>query len=131
MSIFDLAVLLTLVELMAVPVVPAAFTSALSGAVASYLVNKFWAFKDPSPVRLLQVAFFVCVALGSAFAVASCVHVLSVRLGLPYLVAKAIGAACVFLCWSYPVQSRIVFPRRVSPCSRNLLPSCLGGRFHS
>ncbi len=91
------------------PVALAAFVAASCGAVASFMVNKFWAFRDPRPLGLPQIVGFMVVALGSAIGTALCVQVLSVGLGLPYLLAKAIGAVVLFLAWSYPVQSRLVF----------------------
>ena len=109
-TIVDLVILLTLVELFAVPVVISVFMAATSGAVSSFVVNKYWAFGDRAPVTFVQVASFACVALGSAFGVSAVVQVLSVQLGLPYLLAKGIGALLLFAFWTYPVQSRVVFP---------------------
>jgi putative flippase GtrA len=113
-ALVDLVVLLVLVELLAVPVVTAVFLGASSGAVASFLVNKYWAFGDKAPISILQLLSFAGVALGSAFGVAAVVQLLSVQWGLPYLLAKGVGALLVFAFWSYPVQSRFVFPGQPS-----------------
>ncbi len=108
-SATDVVLLLVLVEVLLLPVALAAFAAASCGAIASFLVNKFWAFRDPRPLCLPQLLGFAVVALGSAIGTALCVQLLSVGLGLPYLLAKAIGAVVLFLAWSYPVQSRLVF----------------------
>lgn len=105
----DLLVLVVLVEIVKIPVVIAAFMAAGAGALGSFLVNKYWAFGDYSPLRLAQILLFGGVALGSALGVALVVQVVSVFLGVNYLVAKAIGACLVFVFWSYPLQSRVVF----------------------
>jgi putative flippase GtrA len=110
----DFVMLLILVELFELRVVLAVFLAASSGAMASFVVNKFWAFGDASRISLPQVASFIGVALGSAFGVSLVVQVLSVHLGLPYLLAKSIGAVLLFAGWTYPVQSRVVFPIRVA-----------------
>ncbi len=111
-ALVDLFVLLVLVELAGVPVVSAVFLGASCGAVASFFVNKFWAFGDRAPITLWQLFSFTGVALGSAFGVAAMVQLLSVQLGLPYLLAKGIAALLFFACWTYPVQARFVFARR-------------------
>ncbi len=110
-AVVDVSVLLALVELFGVSVVIAVFIAASSGAVASFIVNKYWAFGDKAPITVLQVSTFVGVALGSAFGVSAVVQLLSVQLGLPYLLAKGIGALVLFAFWTYPVQSRVVFRR--------------------
>lgn len=120
-TLVDLFVLVTLVELFGVSVVIAVFIAASSGAAAGFLVNKYWAFGDAAPLTLLQVASFAGVALGSAFGVSAIVHLLTLHLGLPYLLAKGIGACVLFAFWSYPAQSRVVFRR--SHCRLALVKS--------
>lgn len=110
----DVLVLILLVELFVVQVALAALLASAVGAIVSFVLNKFWAFRDFSPLRATQVLSFVGVALGSALGVAACVQILSVQLGMPYLGSKAIAATFVFAFWSYPVQSRLVFVRRVA-----------------
>ena len=110
-TLVDLFMLLTMVELFGVPVVTAVFIAACSGAISSFVVNKYWAFGDKAPISLVQVLTFIGVALGSAFGVSAVVQVLSVGLGVPYLLAKGVGALLLFAFWTYPVQSRVVFPR--------------------
>ncbi len=104
----DVALLVTLVE-SGVPVAIASFLGAAAGAAACYVANKRWAFRDRSPVSLRQVGAFGLVAVGTALLMAVAMSVVSVGLGVPYLLAKAICAATVFLLWSYPLQRRVVF----------------------
>ena len=108
-SVVDVLMLLFLVEALGLPVAIAAFCAASSGAIASFTANKFWAFRDPRPLHIAQLSGFAVVALGSALGTAACVQILSVGLGVPYLMAKLAAAVVLFLCWSYPVQSRLVF----------------------
>jgi putative flippase GtrA len=107
----DVTLLVTLVE-SGVAVALAAFLGAAAGAVACYLANKRWAFRDRSPISLRQVGAFGLVAVGTALLMAAAMSVVSVGLGVPYLTAKAICAATVFLLWSYPLQRHLVFAVR-------------------
>ena len=107
-SVLDIVVLVACVE-SGMSVVLAAFLGATSGAVLCFLANKYWAFRDPRPLSFQQAATFGLVAVGTAILMASTMWIVSVKLGVPYLAAKAICAAMVFLVWSYPAQRRFVF----------------------
>jgi putative flippase GtrA len=106
----DIAALILLVEALRSHVTLAAFLAAALGGVCNFLINKYWAFRDGSRIDLRQVTVYGFVSLVTAAFVAAAVHVLAVVLVLPYLLAKAIAAALVFLVWTYPAQSRLVFP---------------------
>jgi putative flippase GtrA len=106
----DVGALVLLVEALGVHVTLAAFLAATLGGVTNFLVNKYWAFKDQAPLEIRQITIYALVSLVTATFVAAAVHVLAVMIGLPYLAAKAIAAALVFLAWTYPAQARLVFP---------------------
>ena len=46
------------------------------------------------------------------------VHVGAVIFGVPYLLAWLLAAVIIFLAWSYPAQSRYVFPHAPSGLAR-------------
>jgi putative flippase GtrA len=111
----DVALLVVLVE-SGVPVAIASFLGAAAGAAACYVANKRWAFRDRTPTSLRQVSVFGLVAVGTALLMAAAMSVVAVGLGVPYLAAKAVCAATVFLLWSYPLQRHVVFrPSAVDP----------------
>jgi putative flippase GtrA len=110
-AIIDLASLVALVELVEMPVGWAAFLASAVGAVVGFTMSKYWAFRDPNPIRTRQIGAYALVALLSAISVAFTVHVLVVIIGMLYLLAKGVAAVLVFAVWSYPAQSRLVFPR--------------------
>lgn len=87
----------------------AAFLGAAAGAVVGFVCNKYLAFRDRRPPDLRQVVSFALVALGAAAFMAVAMHVACVRGHVPYLTAKLVCAALVFVCWSYPAQRRLVF----------------------
>lgn len=106
----DVAMLVFLVEVAGVYVTLAAFLAAATGGVTNFVLNKFWAFQDHSPIAIRQVSSYAFVSLLTAAFVAASVHLFAVMMGLPYLLAKAAAATLVFLCWSYPAQAKLVFP---------------------
>jgi putative flippase GtrA len=109
-SLLDIAVLVLLVEHGA-PVAAAAFAGAAAGAVMNFTLNKYLAFRDRSPVSRRQLARFGLVAVATALLMALAMQLVAVELGVPYLAAKLICAACVFAIWTYPAQRRLVFRR--------------------
>jgi putative flippase GtrA len=112
----DVAVLAALVEHGA-PVAASAFVGSLAGAVISFVMNKYVAFRDHSRVRPRQLVAFGLVAAATALMMALAMQLVAVDLGVPYLLAKVMCAAAVFVLWSYPAQKRLVFrvPRVISP----------------
>ena len=106
----DVGALVFLVEVARTHVTLAAFLAAALGGVTNFLVNKYWAFEDEAPLEIRQITIYALVSLVTAAFVAAAVHILAVLIGLPYLIAKAVAAALVFLVWTYPAQARLVFP---------------------
>src|SRR4051794_21183816 len=102
----DIAVLATLVRHGAA-IAPSAFAGAIAGAGLSFVVSKYVAFRDGSPVRARQVAAFGLVAVATALVTAVAMQLVAVGLRVPPLAAKAICAAVVFVLWSYPAQRRL------------------------
>lgn len=106
----DFTVMVVLVELGDLPVGVAAFLGAVCGGVTSYMVSKFWAFRDSTPIGTRQIATYALVSFVTAAIVGPTVHVLH-DIGIDYRIGKVIAAIMVFFCWGYPAQSRIVFRR--------------------
>lgn len=104
----DVLVLILLLRA-GVDVALAAFLGAAAGAGICFLINKYVAFRDHSPIDLRQVGMFSVVAFGSALLMALTMHVACNQAHLPTLAAKLICGLLVFACWSYPAQRRLVF----------------------
>lgn len=115
-TLVDVSSLLVLVK-HGTPVAIAAFIAAASGAVAAFLLNKYIAFRDPSPVTLSQLGRFGVVAVATALLMAACMQVVAVRLHVPVIVAKVLCSAVVFVAWTYPAQRRLVFRNALHPKS--------------
>jgi putative flippase GtrA len=109
----DVVALLVFVKL-GLPIPLAAFFAATFGACLCFTVNKYFAFRDHSPLRLEQLARFIVVALGAAVLIAGFMKIFAVELAFPLVPAKLLSAAITFLIWTYPVQRRVVFPRAQS-----------------
>ena len=93
------------------PVAAAAFTGAALGAVVNFVLNKYVAFRDRSPITGPQLARFGLVAVATAALLAGAMHLVAVVLGVPVLLAKLMCAVVVFAVWTYPAQRRLVFRR--------------------
>ncbi len=106
----DVIALVLLVEVVGMSVGWAAFLAAGSGAIVGFTLSRCWAFRDRGPMRKRQVGAYALVSLANAAAVAYTVHILAVIVGMLYLLAKGIAAVVVFAVWSYPAQSKLVFP---------------------
>jgi putative flippase GtrA len=91
------------------PVALAAFAGCALGAAAGFSLNKYVAFRDRSRITWKQLARFGFVAVANALIVALAMAVVVGRLGVPYLIAKAICAVVVFVAWTDPAQRRLVF----------------------
>lgn len=108
----DVGVLVLLVaHHLAIPL--AAFIAALAGAAVNFLVNKYIAFRDRSPINLAQLLRFNVVVVVAALLMAAAMKIVAVRLGIPVVIAKLVCAAIVFATWTYPTQRRFVFARSV------------------
>jgi putative flippase GtrA len=109
----DVVTLVLLVENhVSIPV--AAFLGAVAGAVMNFVLNKYLAFRDRSPVTARQLGRFGIVAVASALLMALAMKIAAVELGMPYLVAKLVCAVAVFAGWTYPAQRRLVFSPAVA-----------------
>lgn len=102
----DVALLVLLVEhSVSVPV--SAFVAASAGAAVNFVMNKYIAFRDRSPITGRQLARFGVVAVMAAMLMALTMKIVAVELGVPYLLAKLGCAAAIFVVWTYPAQRRV------------------------
>src|SRR5262245_15386824 len=107
----DIGTLVLLKEWARMSTPPAAFLAASVGAVVCFVINKHISFRDRSPVTFGQVARFGLVAVATAFLMALAMKLVADDLHVPYLWAKLLCAAAVFIAWTYPAQRRLVFRR--------------------
>jgi putative flippase GtrA len=87
----------------------ATFIAALGGAAISFVVNKYVAFRDRTPINLRQIARFDLVVVMAALLMAGAMKLVAVQLRVPVVIAKLGCAAIVFAIWTYPAQRRLVF----------------------
>lgn len=111
-TVADIGSLILLVQVLRFPIPVSAFVASGVGAAVCFVMNKYVAFRDRSPVRLSQVVRFGLVAVATACLMAVMMKLVAVDLHVPYLVAKIGCAAAVFVAWTYPAQRRLVFTGR-------------------
>jgi putative flippase GtrA len=107
-TVLDIGVLVLLVG-QHLPIPLATFIAALAGAVATFTLNKYVAFRDRSPLSLGQVVRFDAVAVVAALLLAAAMKIATANLGVPVLAAKLACSVVVFVIWTYPAQRRLVF----------------------
>jgi putative flippase GtrA len=110
-TIVDVAFLVLLVEAVGLSIPVSAFLASGAGAVMNFVLNKYIAFRDRSPITFQQVARFGAVAVATALLMAFAMKLVAVELGVPYVVAKLLCAVTVFMLWTYPAQRKLVFVR--------------------
>jgi putative flippase GtrA len=108
-SVFDVVTLLLLVKLTPASIPLSAFLAAGVGAVVCFVMNKYIAFRDGTPVSFEQVVRFGLVAVATGILTAGGMKLVAVDLHVPVILAKAICAAAVFVAWTFPAQKKFVF----------------------
>ena len=108
-SVFDVVTLLLLVKFTPASIPLSAFLAAGVGAVVCFVMNKYIAFRDGTPVTFEQVVRFGFVAVATGILTAGGMKLVAVDLHVPVLLAKALCAAAVFIAWTFPAQKKFVF----------------------
>jgi putative flippase GtrA len=110
-TLVDIAFLVLLVEAIGLSIPLSAFLASGAGAAMNFVLNKYLAFRDRSPITFQQLARFGAVALATALLMALAMKLVAVELGVPYVAAKLLCAVTVFMVWTYPAQRKLVFSR--------------------
>jgi putative flippase GtrA len=92
----------------------AAFIAASLGACVGFTFNKYVAFRDRSAISAAQLGRFGIVAVATALLMAFAMALVAVKLHVPYVLAKIVCSALIFIGWTYPAQRRLVFATSVS-----------------
>lgn len=111
-TLVDVAVLILLVEVIGLSIPVSAFLASSAGAAMNFVLNKYIAFRDRSPITIRQLARFGAVAVATALLMALAMKLVAVELGVPYIVAKLLCAVTIFMVWTYPAQRKLVFSAR-------------------
>ena len=113
-TVVDFAALVLFVDVLLVAIPVSAFVASAIGAVACFVINKYVAFRDRTPLSWAQVLKFGGVAVTTAVLTAILMKLLAVDLHVPYAVAKLASAAAIFIAWTYPAQRTLVFVQRAA-----------------
>lgn len=110
-TLVDLVVLTLLVEVVGLPPAAANVPALALGLVTQFVGNKWLAFRDPSHAWLQQGAAFLAVEAG-AFLLNALGFAAALALSVPYLPARILSQALVYLGFSLPCWRRIFTVRR-------------------
>ena len=110
-TVFDLAVVITLVQAAHFNAAVAAPCGVFVGATANFFVNKIFAFKDSHGHTGAQFARFLGGTAIAAAVHAGLVHILTNKLGLFYVFSKLIADVLVFTVGNLFLLRFFVFPK--------------------
>jgi putative flippase GtrA len=106
-TVVDLAVLALLVELVGLHPGAANVPALLLGVAIQFAGNKWFAFGDRRRELLSQGLRFMAVEAGTLALNAVLFQLLIAIAPLPYLLARLVATAAVYLGFSYPLWARI------------------------
>lgn len=109
-SLADLGLLALLIDGLHMSPAWANLPALTFGLVIQFVGNKRYAFRDRSPQVLRQGSLFLFVETGAFLLNAAMFHLLSPILGLPWVLARALGTSSVYFGFSYPLWGRIFRP---------------------
>jgi CDP-diacylglycerol--glycerol-3-phosphate 3-phosphatidyltransferase len=112
-TLVDFGTLALLVERFGVHPVAATALGALAGAVFNFTLARRWIFRDHDGSAAAQALRYALVSGASLGLNTLGEYVVATRLGVHYLLARALVALLVSLCWNFPMHRRVVFPRAV------------------
>jgi putative flippase GtrA len=110
-TLVDFGTLALLVERFGVHPVAATALGALAGAVFNFTLARRWIFRDHDGSAAAQALRYALVSGASLGLNTLGEYALATRLGVHYLLARALVALLVSLCWNFPMHRRVVFPR--------------------
>lgn len=111
----DFGVMALLVSGVGLSPVLGTVAGATCGAVSNFTLGRRWIFRAQGGAPSAQALRYLLVSACSLGLNAGGEWLLAVRLGLGYLLARAIVAASVSLLWNYPMQRHFVFAAERTP----------------
>ena len=114
-TVFDLAVVITLVQVARFNPAAAAPCGVAVGATANFFVNKVFSFKDSHGHTGTQLARFLGGTALAAGVHAGLVYLLTNKLGVFYVVSKLIADVLVFTVGNLFLLRFVVFPKNRRP----------------
>ena len=112
----DLLALILLVELFGMDPRWANVPALTLGLAVQFVGNKYFAFQDHRPQVLRQGSLFLLVETGAFALNALAFHLLVTLATTPYLLARLVGAAVVYIGFSYPLW-RLIFKPGALPAT--------------
>jgi len=109
----DYGVMLLCVEVFGWHYVGGIIAGGLIGAVANYLINRYWTFKGKSDRMSDQIGKYLFVLFGSIFFKSAGTTLFTEIVGLDYKVSRILTDLLVSLGWNYTLQRFWVFKNQM------------------
>lgn len=108
----DFATMVAVVELFDASPVLATAISALAGAIANFLLGRYWTYRSKDDAVQLQLVRYALVAAVSLGLNTAGEHLFANVLHVHYVLGRVITAVVVSNAWNYPMQRFYVFGDR-------------------
>ena len=108
-SLVDFLATVIAVELFFIGYVEATIIGAVCGAVANFILGRFWVFQAQGGKTKSQVFLYLLVWLGSLSLNAFGMYLFTDVWGIQYIFSKLVISALVGICYNYSLQKRVVF----------------------
>jgi len=106
---FDFITLIALTELVGLWYLFSTVTGAVLGAIAAFLLGRYWVFVSKESKMEHQAFRYFLVAAGSVLLNSSGVYFFTEVVDLQYIISKVITAVLVAVCYNYLMSRYFVF----------------------
>jgi len=111
-AIVDFGIMVACVEALHARPVPATIAGASCGAVANFLLGRYWIYQRRDTAARGQALRYALVSAASLAWNAAGEHLLADVLHVQYVLSRVITALVVSNAWNYPLQRFFVFGER-------------------
>ncbi|NNE16791.1 MAG: GtrA family protein [Saprospiraceae bacterium] len=108
-GLLDILIMIICVEVFSLNLVLAITLGGIFGAVVNFLINKYWTFKNESPINWTQSIKFVSMVIGSIILKSIGTLLLTDLLLLDYKLSRLITDAFVCLGFNFLLQKFWIF----------------------
>ena len=108
-SVIDFLTTIILASVFKILFLPASMTGIVAGGVCHFTISRRWVFYATDQQRVVQILKYLLVWAGNFALNAAGLYLLLHYAGVNYVLAKAVVAIVIGICYNYILQKRFVF----------------------
>lgn len=108
-SVIDFLTTIILVSLFKFWYLPSSMAGIVTGGICHFSISRHWVFDAAEKERWVQVTKYVMVWVGNFALNGAGIYLLGHFAGVDYILAKALVAIVVGICYNYVLQKKFVF----------------------